>query len=178
MSALRINRPASSPGTPRSAPPPRRTPAPPGPPWPVPPNSIPCRSSVGWSPPPSNDNQSRKSSPLMLARPPAGNAAGRNAPTSGIPRLAAAPAATAFETETGIGFRSTLGSANATRLLLTPRPEYPPPPRRHQRHVLPSVSPHVSDRAGVATRFQLRLPKAASLSANRTPGTGSHSWPR
>src|SRR6266850_805273 len=60
--------------------------------------------------------------------PPFGSSTGANAPTFGNPRLAAAAAATAFETETGNGFRGTSGSANATRLLLSPPPRNAPPP--------------------------------------------------
>src|SRR5207248_6129224 len=60
--------------------------------------------------------------------PPTGNATGANDPTFGAPRLAAAAAATAFETETGNGFRLTSGSANATRLLLNGPPKNAPPP--------------------------------------------------
>src|SRR5947209_14874191 len=44
-----------------------------------------------------------------LFAPPAGSATGANAPTLGAARLAAAVAATAFETETGSGFRGISG---------------------------------------------------------------------
>ena len=42
---------------------------------------------------------------------PAGNTSGAKTPTTGVPRRAAAAAATAFETETGSAFRGTSGRA-------------------------------------------------------------------
>src|SRR6187399_574035 len=60
--------------------------------------------------------------------PSAGSTTGAYAPTLGVPRRAAAAAATALDTETGSGFRLTSGSANATSVLLDPPPRNPPPP--------------------------------------------------